>query len=186
LGGRAFEKDKIVMKRAGFLFSMLVLLLSACGSLQNLPAATQELTKAPSAMIADTAVPESTLEAETLQVIPSFTPLPGPCATPSPDEFKDFISNSITLQDNGKTFVTHVTSRFWIYLDDRIYPLRDLLNSIPVGLIGYISNGSIRGPQCYPIMFEAVHPGKGLLQIKDFQLSIVIDNNLPMSTLPLH
>jgi len=61
-----------------------------------------------------------------------------------------------------------------------------LLNAIPDGLIGYISNGSIRGPQCYPIMFEAVKEGKGTLQIKDFQLSIIIDNNLPMSPLPLH
>lgn len=122
----------------------------------------------------------------TATAIPSFTPLPGSCATLSPDELKDFINNSITIEDSGKTFVTHVTSRFWIYLDDRIYPLRDLLNSVPDELIGYVSNGSIRGPQCYPIMFEAVKEGKGLLKIKDFQLSIIIDNHLPMSGLPLH
>jgi hypothetical protein len=122
----------------------------------------------------------------TATAIPSFTPLSGSCATPSPDELKDFINNSITIEDSGKTFITHVTSRFWIYLDDRTYPLRDLLNSVPDGLIGYVSNGSIRGPQCYPVMFEAVKEGKGLLQIKDFQLSIIIDNNLTMSVLPLH
>jgi hypothetical protein len=34
-------------------------------------------------------------------------------------------------------------------------------------------------------MFEAVEEGKGLLKIGDFQLSIIIDNNLPISPLPL-
>jgi hypothetical protein len=113
------------------------------------------------------------------------TPLPGPCATPSPGELKDFIHNSISVEDSGKTIVTHVTSRFWIYLDDRTYPLRDLLNSVPDGLIGYVSNGSIRGPQCYPVMFEVVNEGKGPVKLKVFQLSIIIDNALPMSPLPL-
>jgi hypothetical protein len=159
------------MKHIAFLFSIFVLSLSACGASQRLPA--------------DTAVPQSTLEAETFEAIPTFTPLPGPCATLSPGELKDFIHNSITVEDSGKTFVTHVTSRFWITLDDRTYPLRDLLNAVPDGLIGYVSNGSIRGPQCYPVMFEAVKEGKGLLKLKDFQLSIIIDNALPMSPLPL-
>jgi hypothetical protein len=173
----------IVMKHITLLFSFLVFSLSACGFLQHLPVATQIPTNT---MIAVTAVPQSTLEAETFQAIPSFTPFLGTCATPSPDELKDFIHNSINIEDSGKTFVTHVTSRFWIYLDDRMYPLGDLLNSIPDGLIGYVSNGSVRGPQCYPIMFEAVKEGKGIVKIKDFQLSIIIDNNLPMSLLPLH
>lgn len=174
------------MKRAVFLFSILAISLSACGSSQPAPTATQVPTNTHNTLISETAVSESTLEVETLEAIPSFTPLPGPCSTPAPNELNDFIKRSITIEDNGKTFVTHVTQRFWIYLDDRIYPLRDLLNSIPEGLIGYISNGSIRGPQCYPIMFEAVREGKGLLQIKDFQLSIIVDNNMPMSPLPLH
>jgi hypothetical protein len=155
------------MKRIAVLVSLFIIPLSACGSLQRQPAGTQVPTSTFNTIIAGTTVPELTLEAETLQAIPTFTPLPDPCATPSPDEFKDFINNSIIIADNGITFVTHVTSRFWIYLDDRIYPLRDLLNSIPDGLLGYVSNGSIRGPQCYPVYFEAVHEGKGLLQIKD-------------------
>jgi hypothetical protein len=173
------------MKWAAFLFSIPVILFAACGSSQTaasaIPVPTKPSTPPPSVMV----VSEQTLEAETLQAIPTFTPLSGPCPTPSPDEFKDFINRSITIEDNGKTFVTHITSRFWIYLDDRIYPLRDLLNSIPDELIGYVSNGSIRGPQCYPVYFEAVHEGAGLLKIKDFQLSIIIDNNLPISSLPL-
>jgi hypothetical protein len=176
----------IVMKHIALLFFFLVISLSACGTLQRLPAAAQVPTKPLITQIADTAVPQSTLDAETFEAIPSFTPLLGPCATASPDELKDFIHNSITSEDNGKTFVTHVASRFWIYLNDRIYPLRDLINSIPNGLIGYVSNGSIRGPQCYPIMFEAVKEGQGILKLKDFQLSIRIDDNLPMSPLPLH
>ncbi len=167
------------MKDAVFLFSILSISLSACGSSQPAPNATQAPTNTHNTLISETTVSESTFDYETLVAIQSFTPLQEPCSTPAPDELNDFIKRSITLDDNGKTFITHVTSRFWIYLDDRIYPLRDLLNSIPEGLIGYISNGSIRGPQCYPIMFEAVREGKGLLQIKDFQLSIIIDNNMP-------
>ena len=174
------------MNRAVFLFSILAIPLSACGSSQPAPSATQVPTNTHDTLISVTAVSESTLEAETLEAIPSFTPLPGPCSTPAPNELIDFNNRSITIEDNGKTFVTHVTSRFWIYLDDRIYPFQDILNSIPEGLIGYISNGSIRGPQCYPIMFEAVREGKGLIQIKDFQLSIIVDNNMPESPLPLH
>jgi hypothetical protein len=67
----------------------------------------------------------------------------------------------------------------------KLTPLHDLIDSLPVGFIGYISNGSIKRPQCYPIMFEAAREGKGLLQIKDFQVFIIVDNNLLQSHLPL-
>ena len=174
------------MKRSVFLYSIIVVLLSSCGESQLTPTVTQVPTSTQNTLVSKTAVPELTLEMETLERIPSFTPFTGSCATSSPNELDDFINRSITIEDNGKSLVTHVTSRFWIYLDDRFYPLRDLLNSIPEGLIGYISNGSIRGPQCYPIMFEAVREGIGLLQIKDFQLSIIVDNSMPESSLPLH
>jgi len=174
------------VKHPFILFLILILSLSACNSPQPALIASQTPKKTYEALISETAVSGSTLEYETLDAIPTFTPLSEPCSTPAPNEFNDFIKRSITIEDNGKTLITHITSRFWIYLDDRIYPLRDLLNSIPEGLIGYISNGSLRGPQCYPIMFEAVREGKGLLQIKDFQLSIIVDNNMPESSLPLH
>ena len=128
-------------------------------------------------------IPGSTSEIS--EVIPTFTSLPYPCATPAPAERNDFIKRSITMADNGKTFTVHVTSRFWIYLDDRIYPLPDLFNAIPKGLIGYVSNGSVQGPGCYPIMFEALKEGKGFLQLKDFQLEIVVDDKVPESPLPL-
>jgi hypothetical protein len=35
-------------------------------------------------------------------------------------------------------------------------------------------------------MFEAVREGRGLLQINDFQLLIIIDNNMPESPLPIN
>lgn len=135
--------------------------------------------------IAPTPSPLATEIINTPEVISTFTSLPGPCATPPPAELNDFVQQSITIADNGKTFTTHVTSRFWIYLDDRIYPLPDLFNALPKGLIGYVSNGSVRGPQCYPVMFEALNEGKGPLQLNNFQLQIVVDNNAPESPLPL-
>lgn len=153
------------MKRF-FVLALLVLFASACTeatATQPVPSATAEMR-----------TPEAT-----------FTSLPYACATPAPDELNDFIKQSITIADNRKTFTTHVTSRFWIYLDDRIYPLADLLHAIPQGLIGYVSNGSVRGPQCYPVMFEAIKEGQGLLRLKDFQLEIVVDDKATESTLPL-
>jgi hypothetical protein len=174
------------MQRAILLFPLLAISFSACGSSQPLPVTTYISTNGQKIMITETAVAASTLEYETFVAIPSFTPLLEPCSTPSANELNEFINRSITFDDNGKTFQIHVTSRFWIYLDERIYPLRDLLNAIPEGLIGYISNGSIRGPQCYPVMFEAVRDGKGLLKIKDFQIMIIVDNSMPESPLPLH
>ena len=174
------------MKNAGFLLSILAIALTACGPSQRFASAKPEPTITLTPAISETLASEQTQEMQTLQAIPTFTPLSGPCATPDPSQFNDFLFNSITIEDSGKTFSTHITSRFWIYLDDRVYPLRDLLNAIPDGLLGYISNGSMFGPQCYPIMFEAVHAGKGLIVLKDFRLSVIIDNNLPTSKLPLH
>jgi hypothetical protein len=164
----------IVMKHVALLSVLAVLFLPSCESPQI-----------PVPAIPKTPLLIATQEMQTLEAIATFTSLPAPCATPAPAELNDFIKQSITIGENGKTFVTHVTSRFWVYLDDRIYPLPDLLDAIPKGLIGYVSNGSIRGPQCYPIMFEAVTEGKGHLQIRDFQLEIIVDNNAPESLLPL-
>jgi hypothetical protein len=170
------------MRSGSILLSTLILSLSACGPAQFIPLTTDARQNTP---IPLTTRSIETLQYETLNAVPSFTPLSGPCSTPIPGELFDFINRSITVNDNGKTLIVHVTSRFWIYLNDRIYPLRDLLKSIPDGLIGYISNGSIRGPQCYPIMFEAVHEGTGILQIKDFQLHVIVNNNIPESPRPL-
>lgn len=151
-------------------FVVLMMYLSSCNQ------ATSTITKTHLSATEEIRAPE---------VISTFTSLPELCATPAPAELNDFIKQSITIADHGKTFTTHVTSRFWIYLDDRIYPLPELFNAIPQGLIGYLSNGSVRGPQCYPVMFEALKEGKGLLQLKDFQFEIVVDDSAPESALPL-
>jgi hypothetical protein len=162
------------MKRVALFTILGIILLSGCGTPQfAAPTVTQ------------TPISASPEEMQTLQAIPTFTSLAYPCATPGPDALNDFIKRSITIADNGKTFTTHVTSRFWIYLDDRIYPLPDLFNAIPQGLIGYVSNGSVQGPNCYPVMFEALKEGKGLLHFNDFRLQIVVDDSEPESALPL-
>ncbi len=171
---------------SGLLIIMgLLVYLSACGfhgpvyvpplepSGNNNPPALETITK------------ERLPSQKAAAAIPTFTPLPGPCETPGPDQFQNFINKSITANDSGKTIILHVTSRFWIYLDDRKYALRELLISIPDGLIGNISNGSIRGPQCYPIMFEAVKEGRGQIQLYDFKLNIIVNNKFPESPIPL-
>jgi hypothetical protein len=162
----------------------LIVSLSACGFHQPIEASTLEPSNTNIHLFFETKTKESFPDRETADAIPPVTPLPGPCATPGPDRLQDVINISITAKDNGKTFIFHVTSRFWFHLDDSKYPLRELLKSIPDGLIGYVSNGSIRGPQCYPIMFEAVQEGRALIQLNDFRLSIIVDNNLPESVLP--
>ena len=169
------------MRSKILIFMGLIVPLSACGLFQPMATSIFESPNIP-----ETLTKESLPVQNTADVIPTFTPLPGPCSTPVPDQLQDFINRSITTKDNDKTFIVHVTSRFWFYLDDSKYPLRDLLKSIPEGLIGFVSNGSIRGPQCYPIMFEAVEEGRAFIQLKDFRLSIIIDNNLPESALPIN
>ncbi len=104
---------------------------------------------------------------------------------PPPEELNLFTSRSVTAEDSGKTLVLHQTDRFSVYLDDQRYPLNELQAS-PAGILGIISNGSLRGPNCYPVMFEAVTEGSAVLRDRDFQLRIVIDNRAPVSTLPLH
>ena len=79
----------------------------------------------------------------------------------------------IKLSDNGKTFTYHITDRFSVFLDDTKYPVKDL-TCMPAGIIGYVSNGSLRGPNNYPIMFEAVAEGQCVLKDGDFSVTIVI------------
>jgi hypothetical protein len=168
------------------ILSTFAISLSACGPSQPKPISGQVQSNTQNTHNTQTPVPVSQFDYATFDAITSLTPLPGPCSTPEPDQLNDLINRSITIKDNGKSFIVQVTSRFWFYLDDRIYPLRDLLISMPDGLIGYVSNGSFRGAQCYPVMFEAVREGRGLLQINDFQLLIIIDNNMPESPLPIN
>ncbi len=113
-------------------------------------------------------------------------PVPStPCPTPPADALNLYRSRSITAEDSGKGLVLHQTDRISVYLDDRLYPLSELEVS-PAGMLGNVSNGSVRGPSCYPVMFEAVTEGSAVLRDRGFELRIVIDNRAPVSTLPLH
>ncbi len=86
-------------------------------------------------------------------------------------EMKDSVQ--IKLSDNRETFTYRLTDRFSVFLDDTKYPVKDLA-CIPTGIIGYVSNGSLRGPGRYPIMFEAVAEGTCRLEDHDFQANIVV------------
>ncbi len=108
-----------------------------------------------------------------------------PCATPPPDVLNVYTARSITAEDSGKSLILHQTDRFSVYLDDQLYPISEL-EVDPAGMLGKVSNGSVRGPNCYPMMFEAATEGSAVLRDRGFQLRIVIDNRAAVSTLPLH
>ncbi len=82
-------------------------------------------------------------------------------------------SPQIQLSDNGKTFTYRITDRFSVFLDDARHPVANLSCS-PDGIIGYVSNGSMRGPNQYPIMFEAVAAGQCMLKDGDFSATIEV------------
>ena len=88
-------------------------------------------------------------------------------------------------EDSGKTLVMHQTDRFSVYLDDQLSPLNEL-QVVPLGRLGVISNGFVRGPNCYPVRFEAVVEGKARLGNEAFWLRVVLDNRMPVSPFPLH
>ena len=79
----------------------------------------------------------------------------------------------IKLENAGQTFTYTVTSRFTVFLDDTDYYAGDL-GCEPEGIVGVVSNGSVRGPDLYPVMFEAVRPGQCELRDGDFTATIVV------------
>ena len=101
------------------------------------------------------------------------TPIPPTPATDSTLTAQMKNNADINLSDNGETFTYHITDRFIVFLDDEKYPVKDLACT-PEGIIGYVSNGSLRGPDLYPIMFEAVKEGQCRLENHDFQVDIII------------
>jgi hypothetical protein len=82
-------------------------------------------------------------------------------------------ASAIALSDGGRTFTYRVTDRFSVSLDRTRYPVRTLTLT-PTGIVGLVSNGSINGPDDYPVMFEAVQPGECLLENRDFRVRIVV------------
>ncbi len=79
----------------------------------------------------------------------------------------------IKLSDHERTFLYHLTDRFSVFLDDTKYPVKDL-TCTPGDIIDYTSNGSMRGPDLYPITFEAVGEGKCRLKDRDFHVDIIV------------
>lgn len=101
------------------------------------------------------------------------TPIP---PTPATDAtIMAEMKNNANIQpgDNGKTFTYRPTDRFIVFLDDEKYPVKDLACT-PEGIIGYVSNGSLRGPDLYPVMFETVKEGRCRLTDHDFHVDIVV------------
>ncbi len=102
--------------------------------------------------------------------------LPSPTLEPAAvDAIEWMKEHSINLRDNGRTFTFTVTSRFMVFLDEKDYPLNEL-KCEPKWIMGYASNGSLRGPDYYPIMFEAAEEGTCILKDRDFQIRIVVAN----------
>jgi hypothetical protein len=81
--------------------------------------------------------------------------------------------SDITLTSNGKTVTVNYGSRFFVFLDDDKYPVRQL-HCEPDWVMGYISNGSFRGPDRYPVYYEATRVGECLLRNGDFSVRIVV------------
>lgn len=88
------------------------------------------------------------------------------------------IEPNITLDDNGTTFTFVAYKRFMVFLDNERHP-RNELRCIPQGIIGYVSNGDLWGPDSYPIMFEG-NPGTCLLVNRDFQAKIIVVMPTPL------
>ncbi len=128
---------------------------------------------------AGTAVPSGSAAASTITVAS------GACPTPAPGLLAMITSRSITDGDSGKTLTVHQTDRFSLYLDDRMYPL-EALQTDPADRLGVVSNGAIRGPSCFPIMFEAVSEGRAVIRDGNFELAVLVDNQAPVSQIPLH
>ena len=81
--------------------------------------------------------------------------------------------SDITLEDNGRTFTYTVGTRFSVFLDDQAYPVQ-ALQCGPESVIGYVSNGSLRGPDLYPIMYETTKAGSCTLSDGDFSVEIKV------------
>ncbi len=112
-----------------------------------------------------------------------------PAPTLSPSELTARIQDlknraDITLERNGQTFTYTISSRFFVFLDDVKYPVRDLTCE-PRSVIGYVSNGQFRGPHLYPDYYEAVKPGTCTLRDRDFAVTIVVvEPNVAPSSAP--
>jgi len=86
---------------------------------------------------------------------------------------------NITLENNGQTITMSNYRRFSVFLDDDKYPVRQL-QCEPKWIMGYISNGSFRGPDLYPITFETTTVGECTLRNGDFAVKIIVVEPTPV------
>ena len=107
-----------------------------------------------------------------------------PTQTVNSDVIHEQAPLGITEKDNGKTFVYNVTSRFSIDLNPQLYPFIKNWNCVPSGIIGYVSNLSVKGPDSYPIGFEAVRVGQCKLTNKDFSITIGVMDIIEPPVMP--
>lgn len=66
-----------------------------------------------------------------------------------------------------------MTKRFFVFLDDEKTPRSELVCE-PQPVMGYVSNGDFRGPDLYPIYYEATVVGSCTLKDRDFAVKIVV------------
>jgi hypothetical protein len=116
--------------------------------------------------------------AMTMTAEPSPTPRPTVSAeqrAANLERMKNMMKSvgAIMLEDNGNTFTYSLSERFFVFLDDEKYPRSELVCE-PKPVIGYISNGDFRGPDLYPIYYEASEIGSCTLKDRDFAIKIVV------------
>lgn len=130
------------------------------------------------------AAKETAIVAATLKGVPS--PIVGATFSPAEQtavvqQFKD--RAEITLEDNGQTVTVTLGLRFFVFLDDESYPVRSLTCE-PDWKMGYISNGSFRGPDLYPVYYEATELGSCVLKSRDFVVTVTVVEPAPGAPVP--
>jgi hypothetical protein len=160
---------------------VLFIVLSACerATTKTLPASSQPQ------IVVDTLV--ASPEPEPAPVITAnrkvSTPLSAGISTLSPEEIAtddQYLKERslITIESNGQTVTIGLNSRFFVFLDNEKYPIKSLTCE-PECLFMYISNGSLRGPDSYPIYYEPVRLGECTLQSGDFSVTIIVQEPTP-------
>ena len=81
--------------------------------------------------------------------------------------------SKITLVNDQQTVTVTLNSRFFVFLDDEKYPVSEL-DCKSEWLMGTISNGSLRGPDRYPIYFEPTRTGACWLSNREFGMNLII------------
>ena len=147
------------------LFAISLFLISGC---QN-PVPPTQVSPLTSPIVSPSVIGTSTFQSNV--PLPASLPTQYPAIATETERIEE--QAPINLSGDGKTFTFRLTTRFIVFLDDKEYPVKDI-KCTPEGIIGYVSNGSVRGPDNYPIMFEAVGIGTCTLRNRGFQAHIIV------------